>query len=61
MELTLRFLGLELLHLSASTDVAGCEHETVEGDALAYPMGFTAYHELPDEAGLRDRVEWDES
>lgn len=62
MELTVRFLGLELLHLAASTDVAGCEHESDDGgDVLAFPMGFTACHEIPDEAGLRDRVEWDES
>lgn len=59
MELTIRFLGLELLHIAASTDEAACE-DYEGGDAMTYPLGFVASHELPDEAGLRDRQEWGE-
>lgn len=58
MEFTIRFLGLELLHIAASTDDPACEdYEGVgaEGDALAYPVGFTAHLERPDEADIPER------
>ena len=56
MEITVRFLGLELLHIAASTDDTAYEDEG--GDAMTYPLGFTASHDLPDELGLRQ--EWGE-
>jgi hypothetical protein len=60
MEVTVRLFGLELLHIAASTEDAGCERVEECGDVTTYPLGFTATHELPDEAGLRDRQEWGE-
>lgn len=57
MELHIRFLGLDLLALSISTEQtafeAACEDEP--GECTTYPVGFVPHYDQPDEVGLPDR------
>lgn len=50
MRLTIRLLGTEVFH--ASTDPDEPQSQQGPGDCTTYPVGFTAWHERPDEADL---------
>lgn len=53
MRLAITLLGLDLFTIELETAAAEC-YEAVDdspGDCTTYPIGFTAAHEIPDEAG----------
>ncbi len=51
MELYVRFLGLDLLSLHVTTDASDPSPSDDLGECTTYPVGFTAAHAIPDEAG----------
>lgn len=58
MDLIIRFLGLEILTLHASTDapIVECGHEDESpGDCTTYPIGFTTPDPTPHEIACPDR------
>lgn len=60
MRLAITLLGLDLLTIELDTETTAPSYDDEPGDYLSTPIGFVATHELPDEAGLRDRQIWDD-
>lgn len=50
MRLSITLLGLDLFTVELETTAAEVYDES-PGDCTTYPIGFTAAHEIPDEAG----------
>jgi hypothetical protein len=52
MNLTIRLLGTELLHISTDREQ---QQSGPDGDVTSYPVGFTARMERPHESETPDR------
>ena len=53
MRLAITFLGLDLFSIDVTTDAPSPAPDEYEdpGESTTYPVGFTATHEIPDQAG----------
>ena len=55
MHVMLRLLGCTVLEFHTSDDEPTAVEYDDEGSVTTYPVGFTAGHPLPDEAGLGEQ------
>lgn len=63
MRFSITLLGRELLALELGPGVSEPEYDdpgTDGGYVTSYPVGFVAYHDLPDGSGLPYREGWDQ-